>query len=203
MHGGEVDPVARCAELRHETYAARFELLLHVALQQVERLFRAGADTKVFAAAGRIAQIVPKHLRAVAPQPLWGHLLSGERADDRQPAARARHGHVQAPLAALLGQGAELIAHPAVGGLAVAGGQDDRVALISLHALEVLHKRRFVLVLRKEFLKLWVLAAGEAQRLRDRVRVPDAESDHAERLAGAAAGMLHHEIDDSPDLGRT
>jgi hypothetical protein len=89
-------------------------------------------------------------------------------------------GHVQPALSAVAQQRAPLVAHPAVRVLAVPDRQDDRVPLVALHPLQVLHEERLGLVLGEESLKARVCCQRTAQSRIDTIGVLDAERDDAE-----------------------
>ena len=98
-------------------------------------------------------------------------------------------------------QRAEAVDHLAVGALAVADGEDDRVAFVALDALEVLDEEPLGLVLVEELVEVGAVAQRVAQRAVDAVGVLDAHRDDAEALFGSLFGVLEDQLDDLEDLG--
>ena len=95
-------------------------------------------------------------------------------------------------------QRAEAVEQPAVGVLAVADGEDDRVALVALDALEVLDEERLLPILVEELVELRRSCAQRSRRrLLDAVGVLDAHGDHAEGLVGPRLGVLEDQLDDA------
>jgi hypothetical protein len=104
--------------------------------------------------------------------PVRVDVVTGERADQGEPAPRPGGGHVQPPLAAVAQQRSPLVAHPAVRVLAVPDGQDDRVPLVALHPLQVLHEERLGPVLGEEALQAGVRPPG-CRAMSEVVEFPD------------------------------
>ena len=81
----------------------------------------------------------------LARQQHVGHLRDRHGGHDDHLLARTADGHVEAPLAALLPEHAEVAAE-AAGPVAPEGGaEDDHVALVALHVLHVLDEEAHVL----------------------------------------------------------
>ena len=93
-------------------------------------------------ARARVLQVVGEQPGAGLGHPVRVDVVAGERADQGEPVLRPGGGHVQPALAAVAQQRSPLVAHPAVGVLAVPDRQDDRVPLVALHPLEVLDEER-------------------------------------------------------------
>src|SRR5690606_10234392 len=80
----------------------------------------------------------PQHLSASRVEPLDVKVARAKRGHHGHPPAGSGDRDVEASLTALVVEGSEAVEDPAVRGLAVADGEDDRVALIALDSLEVL-----------------------------------------------------------------
>ena len=134
------------------------------------------------------------------------HVAGGERGDKRDPVLCPGDGDVEASFAAFGEQRPEPVGKVAAGVLAVADGQDDRVALVTLDAFEVLDEEILFAVLVEELGEfsgqLRVLAEALAQAFLDPVPVPDPHRDHAQRLLRPFPGMLEDEVDDGVGLWR-
>ena len=97
--------------------------------------------------------------------------------------------------------GSESVGQPAVRGLAVADGEDDGIALVALHAFEVLHEELLGAVSSKKSCEFGALAERSTQSHVDPVGVLDAHGDDAERFLGPCRGVIEDEGDDAVDLG--
>ena len=110
--------------------------------------------------------------------------------------------HVQPALAAVAQQRAPLVAHPAVGVLAVPDRQDDRVPLVALHPLQVLDEERLRAVLGEEALQVRVVSqrrARSAASIRSACLMPSAITPSDSRRAGPR--VLEDQLDDLVHLG--
>ena len=190
VHHREVDPVARDAVLRLQIEPALFEPLLDVDLERIKRRRVDRARTERAPAARRVLDVVAQHPHALIVQPVGVHVVGGEAADDRHAPLGAGHRHIKPAEAALLVDRPEVVAHPPVGCAAVADGQNDRVALVALHPLEILDEERLGVGLAEEFVEVRAVAPGQSQRLGDAVGVGCAQRDHPQRLLGAPLGVL-------------
>src|SRR5437016_2952036 len=79
-------------------------------------------------------------------------VVSDDRAEDLAPPSSARDQHVQAPLSAVRAERPEVHRHVAAGVAAVADGNEDDVALVTLDVLQVLQEEWFVLGSAEEIL---------------------------------------------------
>ncbi len=84
-----------------------------------------------------------------------------EKLDTTVMRLRAGDRHVEPALTALLVERSEVVAHPPVGGLRVAGGEENRVPLVTLDALDVLHEGAFVVALVEEPVECGVACLAE------------------------------------------
>ena len=76
----------------------------------------------------------------------------------------------------------------------VPDGENDRVALVALHALEVLDEQRFFAVLGPDRRKRGIGHGGEPERFGDALSVRYAEGDDAQRLVRSVDRVLDHQL---------
>jgi len=105
-----------------------------------------------------------------------------EGTNDAHPELRAGDGHVQAAVTDLLGERTEAVRQIAIRGLTIADRQNNGVALIALHGLEVLDEEALFPVEREEVQEVLAEIEGTVQRGLYAVRVLNAHGDHAERF---------------------
>ena len=202
MPGGEIETIAGRPPLRHKRHIARGERVVHIGFERIERYRNAAVGGKAAPAAGSIFEIAAQQLDAACLRARRVHIQVSERRDQRQPPASAGDRNVEPPLAALGQQRAEAIRQLAAAIFAVADAQDYRVALIALHALEILDKERLFAIEREKRLMIGSPVQRLIQRRLDALRVRNAHRDNAERFPRPAGNMLKNELDNADDLGR-
>ena len=157
----------------------------HVLLEVVERDVGALAARQTGPALRGVLEEPAQQLDAPGLGAAGIHVEMAERRDHGHPRPGAGDGDVQAPLPALEEQRAEPVRQRPARVLAVADAQDDRVALVALHPLEVLDEEPLVPLRVEEVLELGMLLDGALDRGFDPPRMGDAHRDDAERLAAA------------------
>src|SRR2546423_1923380 len=180
MRGGEVDPVPGDAVLRGYREAGGEEPVAYGDLERVKGRCVAPCLAEVGTAGAGVPQVVAQHLHTRGAGSLRCHVVVAERADQSHAAASTGDGDIEAALATFLEEGAESVGQPTVGALAVADGQNDRVAFIALDTLQVLDEEPFRVVLVEERRQMRVLSAGSSQSFVDAVGVFDSHGDDAE-----------------------
>jgi hypothetical protein len=150
VSSGKVNAVAGHTILRDEGNAGTRESVAHVDFERVQLGTDCQARAKELSAAGGELQVGAEHFCTLSSNGIRIYIVGSERADQSQPALRPSNGDVEAPFAALRVQWSPPIAHAAIGPLAVADGEDDRITFVTLNAFEVLYEEPFVTGFGKE-----------------------------------------------------
>ena len=120
----------------------------------------AACSAEPSAVARAVLEIVAKQLDPARLRAVRVHVVMGEGGDEGHPLLGAGDSDVEAALAALDVERSEPVEQPAVGVLAVADREDDRVALVALDALEVLDEELLLSALVEEVARTPPAARG-------------------------------------------
>src|SRR6185312_6425412 len=72
---------------------------------------------------------------------------------------------------------------------------NDRVALVTLHTLQVFHEKTCITIRVEEFMQFWVFFQLAVNSCLHPVHVPNTHGDHTQRLRGALASMVQDHFD--------
>src|SRR5690348_8408917 len=104
------------------------------------------------------------------------------RGDDCHPTPRPCHRHIQPSLASLAVEWTETHGNaPRLVG-SVADPEENDIALVTLHILQVLDEERIVSAIAEELLQVWVRLPQLLQFVQDAYLLPLAEGNHPEAL---------------------
>ena len=151
-----------------------------VPLKWVKHRFVDGDVAKIRAAACRVREVPTKHLCALSSELVRIHIPVGERTHHGHAVSGTSNRDIQASLATVEIQRPEAIEQPAVSCLAVPDREDDRVAFISLYALQVLDEEGLAPAFVEKGVEDIVFHPCAANGLGDSVGVLDAHGDHTE-----------------------
>ena len=140
MRAGKVQPVTGDPVLGRDRHAPLLQLTLNIQLKGIKRLLAQAAAHGGPARGGEL-QVLPQQLHTLGAGTARVHVMVGETGHQVNPGPSPGDRNIQAALPALLVQGTEPVGQRAVRRLVVAHAQDDDVAFVSLHPLDVLDER--------------------------------------------------------------
>ena len=149
----------------------------------------------------RVLQERLERLDFPGPRPPQVQLRPHEVGVHDAASARPRDQHVQAPFASLLIQRPEGHRQVDAVDLAVADADQDHVALVALHVLQILHEEGLFGVAGEELLARGIAPPQDVDLVLDAPRLDAAERRDARRQVGGAAGVLHDGPSDRLRLG--
>lgn len=156
MLGREIDPIPGAAVLGNKRDVRPGQAVTHIHLEGVELGDRRRLLAELCAVARAVLKVGAKQLNSTRVRPLRVHVSVGEGRDKGHSLLGPRYGDTETSLATVHVERPEPVEEPAVGVLAVADRKNDGVALVALHALQILDEEWLWPVFIKEIRELVV-----------------------------------------------